>query len=224
MDSGGNSPKPSAEDALAYLPCSDIQQYPKGLQIYGTGDSCARLYLVIDGRVKLSRINESGVAVVVDIYQADDFFGESVFLNSSHESEQAVALEATKVMTWTAADIQKLIAREPRLIVALMQVVVKRCIEFKNRLESFSMDDTSHRLARALLNFARKTADTDGEGVTIAPLTHELLAQYVGTSREIISHHMSEFRRHGYIRYSRKGITIHGDSMKAWLRIKRKHA
>jgi CRP/FNR family transcriptional regulator len=128
-------------------------------------------------------------------------------------------------MTWSAAEIERLMGKEPRLAVALMQVVVKRCLDFKNRLESFSVEGTAHRLARSLLHLADRMGGAAEDGaITIAPLTHELLAQYVGTSREIVSHHMSEFRSQGHVRYSRKGITIQRDSLEAWLRTRVKHA
>ncbi len=214
----------SPEDALAYLPRSDMQEFARGQQIYAAGDGSSGLYLVIDGRVKVCRVGPSGVTVVVDFYQTDDFFGESALLNAPREGEEATALEPTRVMTWSAADIEKLIEAEPRLAVALMQVVVKRCADFKNRLESFSLEITAHRLGRALVDFADRLGSTPEDGaITIAPLTHELLAQYVGTSREIVSHQMSEFRSRGYIRYSRKGITIQ-DGLRSWLCAKGQHA
>ena len=59
--------------------------------------------------------------------------------------------------------------------------------------------------------------DEDGS-VHMAPFTHELLSQYVGTSREIVTHYMNQFRRQGYLRYSRKGILLYRDAMKDWLR------
>ena len=52
----------------------------------------------------------------------------------------------------------------------------------------------------------------------MAPFTHELLSQYVGTSREIVTHYMNQFRRDGYLRYSRKGIILYRDAFKEWLR------
>ena len=52
----------------------------------------------------------------------------------------------------------------------------------------------------------------------MAALTHELLAQYVGTSREIVTHYMNQFRRQGYLGYSRKGISLYRDAFKEWLR------
>jgi hypothetical protein len=52
--------------------------------------------------------------------------------------------------------------------------------------------------------------------VQIMPFTHELLSQYVGTSREIITLYMNQFRRDGYLDYSRQGILLHGDALRAW--------
>jgi len=55
-----------------------------------------------------------------------------------------------------------------------------------------------------------------GEGgpVWMMPLTHQMLSRYIGTSREIVSHHMNRFRRHGYVDYSRRGISLHLDTLK----------
>jgi len=50
------------------------------------------------------------------------------------------------------------------------------------------------------------------------PLTHELLSQYVGTSREIVTHYMNQFRRQGYLRYSRNAIFVHRDALTDWFR------
>ena len=49
------------------------------------------------------------------------------------------------------------------------------------------------------------------------PLTHEMLSRYVGTSREIVSHHMNQFRKHGYVTYSRRGISLHRETLKTVL-------
>src|ERR1035438_6182127 len=128
-------PKPSPAGALAYLPTSNVQEFARGREIYAPGEGCDNLYLAVEGRVKVCRVNQSGVTVVVDIYQAGDFFGETALLKGPHYgvSEQAVALEAARVMTWSATDVERLIEAEPRLAVALMQVMVRRSLDLKNR-------------------------------------------------------------------------------------------
>jgi len=95
------APQKSLEDPLAHLPCSSIVEYRKGQMIYNQDQPSTSIYLVIDGKVKVSRLADDGHQVVVDIYQPDEFFGESAFLNLPHRSEQATALENSKLMTWT---------------------------------------------------------------------------------------------------------------------------
>jgi len=212
------TPKP-LEDPLAHLPCSTIVEYRKGQIIYSQDQPSTTLYLVIDGKVKVSRVADDGHQVVVDIYQADEFFGESAFLNLAHRSEQATALENAKLMTWTTAEIEDIATKRPRLAVALLQILVQRTVDFTHRIESFSLDNIARRLARSLIRFSERLGVEEQDGsVRMAPFTHELLSQYVGTSREIVTHYMNQFRRQGYLRYSRKGIILYRDAFKDWLK------
>lgn len=212
------APKP-LEDPLAHLPCSSIVEYRKGQMIFSQDQPSTSIYLVIDGKVKVSRLANDGHQVVVDIYQADEFFGESALLNLPQRSEQASAMEATRLMAWTNAEIEDIVTKRPRLAVALLQILAQRTIDFGHRIESFSVDNISRRLARSLIRFSGRMGTPEEDGtVRMAPFTHELLAQYVGTSREIVTHYMNQFRRDGYLRYSRKGITLYRDAIKDWLR------
>jgi CRP/FNR family cyclic AMP-dependent transcriptional regulator len=212
-------PQRDLEDPLAHLPCSTILAFKKSQVIYNQDQPSNNLYLVIAGKVKVSRMAEDGRQVVVDIYQPDEFFGESAFLSLSRRSEIAVALENVKVMTWTTNDIEDILMRRPKLAIALMQLLVQRSMDFGHRIESFSVDNIARRLARTLIRFSERlgTASDDGS-VQMIPFTHELLSQYVGTSREIVTHYMNHFRRQGYLRYSRKGIMLYRDAMRDWLR------
>jgi len=99
-----------------------------------------------------------------------------------------------------------------------LQILVQRTMEFGHRIESFSLDNIARRLARSLIRFSERLGTPEQDGsVRLAPFTHELLSQYVGTSREIVTHYMNQFRRQGYLRYSRKGIVLYHDAFKEWL-------
>jgi CRP-like cAMP-binding protein len=213
-------PQKALEDPLAYLPCSSIVEYRKGQIIYNQGQPSTSLYLVIDGKVKTSRLADRGNQLVIDIYLPDEFFGESAFVNLPYRSEQATALENTKLMVWTTSEIENIIMKRPRLALALLQILVQRTLDFTRRIESFSVDSIAPRLARSLIRFSERlgTEQADDGSVRMIPFTHELLAQYVGTSREIVTHYMTQFRRQGYLRYSRSGITVYRDAFREWLR------
>lgn len=207
------------EDPLAYLPCSTIVEYSRGQLIYGRSQVSNSIYLVIDGKVKVCRTADDGRQVVVDIYQPDEFFGECAFLGDKQRTEEAVALDATKVMTWSTAEIEELVVRRPRLGIALVQLLVRRSQEFGARIESFSIDNIGRRLVRSLIRFSERLGRDSGDGsVDMMPFTHELLSQYVGTSREIVTHYMNQLRRQGYLKYSRKGISLNREALRDWLR------
>ena len=102
---------------------------------------------------------------------------------------------------------------------ALLQILVQRTIDFTHRIESFSVDNIARRLARSLIRFSDRLGAVEEDGsVRMTPFTHELLSQYVGTSREIVTHYMNQFRRQGYLKYSRKGIVLYRDAFRVWLR------
>lgn len=219
MPSSVITPQKPLEDPLAHLPCSSILEFKKGQAIYSQDQPSNAIYLVIDGKVKVCRMADDGRQVVVDIYQPDEFFGESAFLNWPSRPEQAVALENTKVMTWTTTEIEDIVMRRPRLAIALLQILVQRSMDFGHRIESFSVDNIARRLARTLIRFSERLGHAQEDGaVQMIPFTHELLSQYVGTSREIVTHYMNQFRRQGYLRYSRKGILLYRDAMQDWLK------
>jgi len=207
------------EDPLTYLPRSTVVEYKRKEVIYSPNQPSKGLYVVIDGGVKVCRLADDGQEAVVDIYRVDDVFGESGLLDTPHPPEQATALEDTRLMTWTSAEIEAIITKRPLLAVALLQILVQRTIDFGRRIASFSRDQAGNRLARSLVRLSERLGEPQADGsVQMAALTHQILSQYVGTSREIISYHMNQFRRQGYVRYSRKGITVYSDAFKESLR------
>jgi len=213
------APQRALEDPLAHLPCSTILEYKKGQVIYNQDQPSTSIYLVIDGKVKVCRLADDGRQVVVDIYQPDEFFGESAFLGLAQRTEIAVALENTKVMTWMTNEIEEITMKRPKLAIALLQLLVQRSMDFGYRIESFSVDNIARRLARTLIRFSERLGSKNDDGsVQMIPFTHELLSQYVGTSREIVTHYMNQFRRQGYLRYSRKGIMLYRDALREWLK------
>ena len=206
------------EDPLAHLPHSRIVEYSRGQIVYDPHHQPAGLYLVIDGIVKVSQVSGQGRNVVIDIYRADEFFGEAALLNQADGSEQAVVLERARLMMWPTASLQEIVVRRPRLAVALLQLLVQRTVTFKERIESLSEDTIERRLARSLVRFAEHFGVLEDDGsLRMPPFTHELLAQYVCTSREVITLYMTRFRRQGYLRYSRKGISVYTVAFRDWL-------
>src|SRR5690349_6501056 len=164
------------DDPLAHLPRSPILEYKTGELIYSLDQPPKGLYLVIDGKVTVCRSEDNGTPVVVDIYQADEFFGESALLRFPHAQEQAVALENTKVMIWSTAQIENIVILRPQLAVAFLQILALRLMDFKSRLHSFASDPAPRRLVRTLIRFSERLGQANEDGsVQMIPFTHKLL-------------------------------------------------
>jgi len=218
------SPSREMEDALMYLPRKGVNDYRKGQTIFDEHQPSKGLHLVVAGRVKVTVPLDDGTQTVVDIFTTDDFFGESALLGSAHYSERALALDNVTLMSWTSPEIEEQVERQPRLGIALLQMLVKRGLDYEERLQSFALDKTPERVVRSLLRFAERLGSRMEDGsIKIPPLTHQVISEYVGTSREIVTFQMNHLRQKGYLRYSRKGIQVYADALREHLNNQTRH-
>ncbi len=212
------TPSREMEDALMYLPRRGVTGYSKGQIIFEEHNPSQGLHLVVQGRVKVFIPLNNGAQTVVDIFTTDDFFGENALLGESQIAERAVALDSVSLMSWTSQEIEEQVERQPRLGIALLQMLVKRVLDYEERMQNLAIAKTPERVVRALLRFAERLGTrTDDGSVTIPPLTHQIISEFVGTSREIVTFHMNHLRQKGYLRYSRKGIQIYVEALREHL-------
>jgi CRP/FNR family transcriptional regulator, cyclic AMP receptor protein len=204
----------SVDDILEHLPISGITECSKGEVVYSPSNPCARLYLVTAGAIGISRRAEDGRELLLEIAARDAIFGESAFLDPSRRAERACALERSSLMSWTGAEIEDLVTKRPRLAMSLLRIFAERSAALSCRLESHAFELVERRLARSLLGLSGQFGADDGEGsVKLIPITHETLARYVGTSREIVTGFMNRFRRQGHVSYSRRGILLNAGAL-----------
>lgn len=210
-------------DILEDLPCSSTLRYLKGEVIYDSDKPATHLYLVIEGRVKVMRAAADGRQVLLDVYQAEEIFGESALLNLTRRPERAIALEPVTLMAWTQAEIHSIIQCRPQLGEALSQILAQRLVDCQTRVESFAVDRANQRLARTLLRLAelrladKPTQSSEDGSVRISGLKHQLLSDYVVANRATVTHWMNCFRRQGFVRYSRAFLFLYPDALKQWL-------
>jgi CRP/FNR family transcriptional regulator len=178
-----------------------------------------RLYLVVTGRVKISASAPGGKQVVNRIVPAEGLFGEACLLGAPSPRESATALDSVTLMSWTRAEIEQQIEREPRFGVALSQYVLRLGRELADRIETMAMLKTPERVAAALLQLGASLGQARPDGLWRMPgITHHTVSEYVGTSREIVTYQMTRLRSRGLIRYSRQFIDIDVEGLETALR------
>jgi CRP-like cAMP-binding protein len=125
---------------------------------------------------------------VVDIFTPGDFLGEWSLVYHIPFSEHAVALDDVSLLAWTPAEIEEQCERHPQVGIRLINLFIQRALDHQARLQSFALEGSPERLARSLLHFAdRMGTRADRDFIEIPPLTHQVIADYVGTTREMIN-------------------------------------
>jgi len=90
----------------------------------------------------------------------------------------------------------------------------------RERIVTVATQKTGTRVAVALVQLAREIGDSRSDGAArINGLTHQVLAEYIGTSREIVTCEMNRLRTNGYLQYCRRYIDVYADALAESIRI-----
>jgi CRP/FNR family transcriptional regulator len=207
-------------DALNYLPSTRIVEFPRRSVIYEPTRPASRLYLLLSGRVKIFTTSTSGVQMLLRVATAEEFFGECALLPMEGcLRESAVAMETAQVMSWTSEEVEERIAQEPRLAIALCEYFGRNNASVRDRITIISSCKTGPRVMTALVHLSRSIgAPTPQGALRITGLTHQAIAEYVGTSREIVTSEMNRLRRLGYVSYSRLHTDVYTSALTEWMR------
>lgn len=210
----------SNHDALNYLPSTRILEFPKRCAIYEPTRAANRLYLVLAGRVKVFSTAESGAQTLLRVVGPEEFFGECSLVPSERTvRESAIAIEATQIMSWTPEEVQERIEREPKLALALCEYFGCQNALMRERITTIANFKTGPRVTIALVQLAQSNgAQTPDGALRVTGLTHQAIADYVGTSREIVTSEMNRLRRLGYVAYSRLHTDVYASALMEWMR------
>ncbi|MBS1788507.1 MAG: Crp/Fnr family transcriptional regulator [Acidobacteria bacterium] len=190
----------------------------RGMTIYSLEDMATHLYVVLKGRVKILRTSSEGEQKIVSIRYSGDIFGELALACGSSDarrSEEAVALDTTRVALVRIGDFWNVARRDATLMQNAMQYITRQLAGAYRQIESLVFENNHTRLARALLDLAE---DAKRNGEASIRLTHEELAELIGSTREVVTGMMIEFRQHGLIDYKRGNITPNVRELTRFLR------
>jgi CRP/FNR family transcriptional regulator, cyclic AMP receptor protein len=207
-------------DALNYLPSTRIVEFPRRCAIYEPARPASRLYLLLAGRVKVFCTSDSGAQTLLHIAGAEEFFGESSLVPTEGSlRESAVVVDAAQAMCWTPEEVEERIEREPKLALALSEYFGRNNALMRERLTIIANYKTGPRVVLALIQLGRTVGIPTASGaMRITGMTHQAIAEYVGTSREIVTSEMNRLRRLGYLSYSRLYTDIFTGALSEWIR------
>ena len=201
------------QEALAVLSsCLKPLHFARDVRIVGRDDQGDALYIIENGRVKVTLENSSGREVILSIFRAGDFFGEMSLLDGQPRSASVIAIEESDVLMLSREDFAKHLAECPETALNVLAEMSRRLRRADEVISNLALLDVYGRVAHTLLDLGRREGRNTDEGVLIRERpTQQDLAAMMGTSRETVSRILSELQRRGLVSMQGKSILLsHG--------------
>jgi CRP-like cAMP-binding protein len=170
---------------------------------------------VLTGYVKLTCTAINGTQSMIRVVPPEGFFGESVLVPQVEPlREIATTLAPTQLMSWSADEIESYVERQPRLALGLCEYFGRFNTILRDRIVTAATQNAGNSVKMALVGLAHEIGDPQTDGARrIVGLTHQALAEYIGTSREIVTCEMNRLRTLGYLQYCRRYIDVYMDAL-----------
>jgi CRP-like cAMP-binding protein len=176
------------------------QRFRKNEMILFEDEPDTRLFIIVSGIVKLTRISEEGREFIFSFLGEGDFFGELSLLDEEIRSTNAVAVKDTTIMSFNRSDYVKIFRQFPQITLNLLREMTQRLRERDRLIKSMSLQNATGKVACTILRFADDAGDINMGQVEIPRLPpHRDLANMVGTSRETISRAINWLTEQGYL-------------------------
>lgn len=189
------------------------RRFSGGQVIFHLGDPGGLLYIILDGKVKISHATADGQEALLAILGAGDFFGELALLDDAPRSATAEAIEPTEALTLHRDEFMRFLGHNPEFAYHVLYTLARRIRNLNDQISDVFFLDLNGRLARTLLNLAGKHGRRTDEGTVIEiPLTQTDLAEMTGATRVSINKTLGRFRRAKWVRVQGRSITIQDES------------
>ena len=195
-----------------------IKNYPKNSMIILEEEYGDKLFIVKNGTVKITRVNDEGKEVILALLGSGDFFGEMAILDGESRSANALAQEKCELVTINREDFLDLLKNNFQVCMNLLEELAVRLRKSDQQIEALSLSDAEHRIGVSILNLAEDRGVIKNGEVTIESLPYQQdIANMAGTSRETVSRVLKLFEDRMLV--SKTGHTLKISDYKFFKRI-----
>lgn len=181
----------------------------RGEVLFREGDSGDKLFIVLDGKVKLGRTSSDGRENLLAILGPGSMFGELTLFDPGPRSATVTAVVDTTFASLSHEDLLKWLDGRPLVAQALLAQLAGRLRRANDVVADLVFSDVPGRVSKALLDLADRFGRTADDGVHVHhDLTQEELAQLVGASRETVNKALADFASRGWVRLEPRSVVI----------------
>ena len=183
------------------------RRFPKHKTIVEEGLPGDYMYVIREGQVKVTKLSGDGREKILELFGPGSFFGEMSLLDNSPRSASVKTLAETRILALSRSDFLGVLRRSPDIAMAVIKELTRRVRQVDEHASSLSFQRVKQR-TQGLLQRLAKDDDRDG-GWRITPaLTHQQIADMVGTSRETVTRVVKGLKEQGWLRQEGKKYQV----------------
>jgi CRP/FNR family transcriptional regulator, cyclic AMP receptor protein len=182
--------------------------YPKGSLLFVEGEDPRGIFILCSGRAKLTTSSTEGKTLIVKIAEPGEVLGASATILGKPYEVSAETIEPSQLNFIKRDDFLKFLGTHADACMHTAQQLSEKYHSAQREIRSLGLSQTtSEKLARLLLDWCDRTGEETTRGMRLKVLlTHEEIAQMIGTTRETVTRLLSDFKR-------KKIIDVKGSSM-----------
>lgn len=173
--------------------------------IYNEGNKSNHIFLIKNGVVKTSKIDEKGKELITALYKEHDFFGFSSFSKDIPHQEMAAAIEETRVYKLTKSELKNVLKNNLSLSLKLIDYVTNTITETNEHLLEMAYSSVRKKTAHSILEFSKKMENNSKSCINIS---RSDLASVAGIATETFIRTISDFKKEGLIDVQGRNIII----------------
>jgi len=183
------------------------RRLPKHKTIVEEGAPGDYMYIICEGRVKVTKLSGDGREKILELLESGDFFGEMSLLDDAPRSASVKALSEVRILALSRNDFLSLLKNSSDLALAVVQELTRRLRQIDEQASSLSFQRVKERTQGLLVRLAKTDSKTAGRALTQA-LTHQQIADMIGTSRETVTRAIKGLKDDGWLEQKGKQYSV----------------
>lgn len=198
--------KPDADDLIAL---GQMQRFAKGDYIFRTGAPGKNVYFLRKGRIKICQPAANGKEVIHWFCFPGELFGLAEVAQGGGRIVNAVACEVSEVLCLSQMQLAAFLHTHPTTALLIMQVLACRLRTLGDVVVNLINDDVQTRIMKLILRLGARYGVRVGQDIYLnIHLTHQEIADMVGTTRQSVTGVLSHLKRQGLMRLENRRIHI----------------
>lgn len=189
-----------------------VETFERGKTIFFPGDPAERVYFLLKGAVKLSRVYEAGEEITVALLRENSVFGVLSLITGQKSDRfyHAVAFTPVELLSAPIDHVEQALKDSPDLSMLMLQGLSSRILQTEMMIETLAHRDMGSRLVSFLLILCRDFGVPMSDGIRIdLKLSHQAIAEAIGSTRVTVTRLLGDLREQEMISIHKKKITVH---------------